>query len=172
MGILAFSGFLQRLVRVDPRTSQGAATVRLVWGELESGSVSEAINLTAYLIREQYVGHEIFARWTERMVQYVVKHDREQTLRDVHATTMQSWLSTTTAPYLRTVANQAPTLEVDGEDVRYIWPRAAIAVRLCRKDDTYPLEVYVNNARYAPVHELDDSLREAIATKSREAARG
>jgi hypothetical protein len=85
---------------------------------------------------------------------------------------MHPWLSTTTAPYLSDVAGQTPTLEVTSEDVRYTWPRTAIAVRLRRKDDTYPLDVYVNGARYAPVHEVDDSLREAIAIKNQEAARG
>src|SRR5436309_5149621 len=122
MGILAFSGFLQRLVRVDPPTSQGTATVRLVWDALKRGNASEAIDLMTYLIQEQDIGHEIFARWTERMVQYIIKHDPKQTLHDVHAATMRPWLSATTVPYMRDVVDQTPAVEVDGENVSYTWP--------------------------------------------------
>lgn len=170
MGILAFSGFLHRLVRVDPPTDQGIATVRLVWDALQKGNVNDAIDLMAYLIQEQDIGHEIFARWTERMAQYLVKSDPTQTLRGVHAATMQPWLSTTAAPYLN-VPLQPPRLEVEGEEVRYTWPRTAVVVKMTRRQDTYPLEVYVDSARYAPVHELDDALRQAIASDNREAAR-
>ena len=66
MGVLAFSGFLQRLIRVDPPASQGTATVRLVWDALQKGDVREATDLMAYAIEEQRIGHEIFARWTGR----------------------------------------------------------------------------------------------------------
>jgi len=170
MGVLEFSGFLNRLVRVDPPTDQGTATVRLVWDALQKGNLNDAVDLMAYLIQEQCVGHEIFARWTERMVQYVVKSDPTQTLGGVHAATMQPWLSTTVAPYLN-VPEQPPALEVKGEDVRYTWPRTSMVVKMTRRDDTYPLEVYVDNARHAPVHELDDGLREAFAANNREAAR-
>ena len=110
MGSLAYSGFLQRLVRVDPSTRQGTATVRLVWDALEKGKTGEAADLMAYLIQEQVIGHEIFARWTERMAQYIVKFDPKQTLRDVHAATMQPWLGATTAPYLP-VPDQPPALD-------------------------------------------------------------
>ena len=171
MGILAFSGFLQRLVRVDAPTSQGTATVRLLWDALASGDARGATDLAAYLVQEQDIGHEIFARWTERMAQYIITHDPTQTLRDVHATTMRPWLSTTTAPYFSDVAGQIPALDVADEEVRYTWPRATVAVTLHREADTYPLEVHVEGARYAPVHELDDALRGAIAAPDQEAAR-
>jgi len=117
MGILAFSGFLQRLVRVDSPTSQGTATVRLVWDALERGDARGATDLAAYLIQEQGIGHEIFARWTERMVQYIITH-ATHTLRDVHAATMRPWLSTTTTPYFSDVASHIPALDVSGEEVR------------------------------------------------------
>jgi hypothetical protein len=172
MGVLAFSGFLQRLIRVDPPTSQGAATVRLVWDAVGKGDVRQAIHLTEYMIQEQRIGHEIFARWTERMVQYILEHDPSRTLRDVHAATMQPWLSTTAGPYLKDAAQQPPVLQVHGEDVSYTWPRSTAAVTLHRKDDTYPLEVYVHTARYAPLHSLDDVLRDAIAGTNQEVARG
>lgn len=171
MGILAFSGFLQRLVRVDAPTSQGTATVRLVWDALAKGDARGATDLAGYVVQEQEIGHEIFARWTERMVQYIITHDPRQVLRDVHATTMRPWLSTTTAPYFSDVAGQIPALDVADEEVRYTWPRATVVVALSRKADTYPLEVHVKGARYAPVHELDDALRGAIAAPDREAAR-
>jgi hypothetical protein len=171
MGMLAFSGFLNRLVRVDPPLSQGAASVRLVWEALDKGNTNEAIDLTAYLIQEQYIGHEIFARWTERMAQYIVTHDPRQSLHDVHAATVQPWLTRTTAPYLSDVANQIPTLEVEGENVRYTWPNSNVEVKLYRQEDTYPLGVYVNGEQYAPVHKLPDSLREAMVSSNQEAAR-
>jgi hypothetical protein len=170
VGSLAYSAFLQRLVRVDPPTRQGTATVRLVWDALEGGKTGEAADLMAYLIQEQVIGHEIFARWTERMAQYIVKFDPKQTLQDVHAATMQPWLGATTAPYLP-VPDQPPALAVHGEDVRYTWPGTAVAVSLSRRGDTYPLEVRLNDAGYAPVHALDDRLRDAIAAGAGETAR-
>ena len=163
MGVLAFSGFLRRLIRVDPPASQGTATVRLVWDALQKGDVREATDLTAYAIEEQRIGHEIFARWTERMAQHILAHDPGRTLRDVHAATMQPWLSTTTGPYLGNAPRQAPALVVYGEDVRYTWPGSPASVALFRRDDTYPLEVFSHLARYAPVHTMDGPLREAIA---------
>ena len=61
MGVLAFSGFLQRLVRVDAPTSQGKATVRLIWDALDQDKPTEADDLMGYLIQELQIGHEIFA---------------------------------------------------------------------------------------------------------------
>jgi hypothetical protein len=171
VGVLAFSGFLGRLVRVDPAASQGTATVRLVWGELDRGNGREAADLMAYVIQEHAVGHEIFARWTERMVRHITRRDARQSLREVHAATMRPWLAATTRPYFSDVPQQDPVLEVRGEDVRYAWAGTAITIDLHREDDTYPLQVYARGARYAPVHGLDASLREAISTNQREAAR-
>ena len=171
MGILAFSGFLRRLVRVDPPGSQGTATVRLVWDAMRKGEAREAIDLMAYVIQEQRIGHEIFARWTERMVRYILTHGPGRTLRDVHVASMQPWLSTTTGPYFGNVFQRAPVVEVNGEDVRYAWAGAPVAVTLYRKEDTYPLEVSVETAPYAPVHALDGALREAIARNDGESAR-
>lgn len=171
MGVLAFSGFLQRFVRVDPPMSQGRATVRLVWDALEKGSLNEAIELTAYLVQELAIGHEIFARWTERMAQYVVQHASGWTLYNVHAAAMQPWSAMTATPYLPAIGNQIPMLEVNGENVRYGWPDGAVEVRFGREGDTYPLTVYVNGERYAPVHALSDSLRATIASGDQAAAR-
>jgi len=143
----------------------------LVWEALGKGNASEAVDLMAYVIQEQRIGHEIFARWTERMVQYLLRHDAGQTLRDVHAATMQPWLSTTAGPYLGNASQRSLVLEVRGEDVSYSWSGASAAVKLHRRDDTYPLEVWVGATGYAPVHALDGALRDAIAGTDREAAR-
>lgn len=171
MGVLAFSGFLRRLVRVDPSVSQGRATARLVWDALESGSWNEAIELTGYLIQELQIGHEIFARWTERMARYPLQHASGWTLSAVHAAAMQPWLGTTVTPYLPAIENQIPELQVNGENVRYGWADGAVEVRFGRQEDTFPLSVQVNGERYAPVHVLPDSLRAAIASGDIEAAR-
>jgi hypothetical protein len=159
MGVLAFSGFLNRLVRLDPPLEQGRATVRLVWEALERENPAEAIDLMAYLIKELDIGHEIFARWTERMVKYLMEHDPRQTLRQVHAATMQPWLGTTVTPYFAEIENQIPELQVDGENVRYSWQNGAIQIKFHRQADTYPIQVFYQRKFFAPVHALDDSLR-------------
>lgn len=161
MGVLAFSGFLNRLVRVDPPLEQGRATVRLVRQALATGEPAEAVALIEYLIKEQEIGHEIFARWTERMVKYLLEHEPRQTLREVHAATMQPWLGTTVTPYLSAIENQVPALEVQGEQVAYTW-NGAIEVKLDRQGDTYPLVVLERGEKFAPVHRLDASLRAAL----------
>lgn len=171
MGVLAFSGFLQRLVRVDAPVSQGRATVRLVWDALEKGSLNEATELTTYLVQELQIGHEIFARWTERMAQYVVQHASGWNLYNVHAAAMHPWLATTVTPYLPVIENQIPELQVNGENVRYGWSVGAVEVRFSREADTYPLTIYANGERYAPVHTLPDSLRATIASGDQMAAR-
>lgn len=170
MGVLAFSAFLKRLVRVDAPTSQGRATVRLVWDALDKGNLDEASELTGYLIQELQIGHEIFARWTERMAQYLVQ-TAQQTLYDVHAQTMQPWLATTTAPYFASVTNEIPVLKISGEDVSYTWAKATVEIRLVRQADTYPLTVSSNGELYAPVHTLEDSLRAKIASGEQDTAR-
>lgn len=162
MGVLAFSGFLNRLVRVDPPLEQGRATVRLVRDALASGNPAEAVDLMGYLIKELDIGHEIFARWTERMAKYLMEHEPRQTLRQVHAATMQPWLATTVTPYIKEIENQIPRLDVQGEDVRYTWQDAAVEVRLRRQGDTYPLEVFYRGEIFAPVHQLGESLRAAL----------
>ncbi len=171
MGILAFSGFLNRLIRVDPPISQGRATVRLVWEALDKEATTETVERMTYLLKELEIGHEIFARWTERMVNYLIQRATQQTLPDVHAATMQPWLTTTTEPYLPAMAGRRPRLEISGENVSYKWLNDTIEVRVYRQADTYPLEVLVDGERYAPVHKLDDSLREAIAKNDVPAAR-
>lgn len=170
MGMLAFSGFLRRMVRVDPPASQGIATIRLVWDAIDGGRTAEATDLMAYLIQEQRVGHEIFARWTERMAQYLMTHGAA-TLGDVHDRTMRPWLGTTITPYFHGVANRVPALDVEAEDVRYAWPEVPVTALLRRRDDTYPLEVWAHATRYAPVHELDDAVRDAIAAGGQAARR-
>jgi len=170
MGILAFSGFLGRLVRTDPALQQGTATVRLVWEELERGRGRDAADLMAYLIQEQRIGHEIFARWTERMSQYLIRHAPKHSLRDVHAASMQPWLAATAGPYFSDLPKQVPSLDVRGEDVQYTWPATTVAITLRREGDTYPLEVYWRSVRYAPVHDMSAALREAFAAHDRETA--
>lgn len=171
MGVLAFSHFLNRLVRVDPPLQQGIATVRLVWQALDAGMSVEANDLLAYLIREQQIGHEIFARWTERMVQYLMQHEPKKTLREAHAATMLPWITTTVAPYLSEVKNQTPALEVNGEVVHYTWDDGRVQARLSRRTDTYPLEFLVRGEYYAPIHQTPDALRASIDENDRPSAR-
>ena len=171
MGVLAFSGFLNRIVRADPPLTQGVATVRLVWQELEAGHFVEAGNLLEYLILEQQIGHEIFARWTERMAQYLVQHEPAKTLHQVHAATMLPWITTTVAPYLPEIRDQSPVLEVNGEAVVYRWGDGRAQARLSRKADTYPLEFFVGGESYAPVHQAPDAWRDCLAANDAQGAR-
>src|SRR5581483_9066473 len=170
MGMLAFSGFLNRLVRADAPTHQGIATVRLVREALDAGNTDEAIDLMAYLIKEQEIGHEIFARWTERMAQFIVQHDPKQDLRAVYAATMLPWLSTTVAPYFPGMS-QIPALQVHAEGVRFIWKEPAVEVQFGRDGDTYPLTVMYRGEPYAPIHQFSDALRETLAGGELDAAR-
>jgi hypothetical protein len=162
MGVLAFSGFLKRTVRADPALTQGVATVRLVWQELEAGQTAAAGDLVAYLILEQQIGHEIFARWTERMAQYLMQHPPAKTLREVHAATMLPWITTTVAPYLPEIKDLVPALEVQDEQVLYRWGNGRVQARLHRSGDTYPLEFFVDGQAYAPVHQSPASLRASL----------
>ena len=84
---------------------------------------------------------------------------------------MQPWLGTTITPYYPELANQIPALQVEGENVRYTWSNAPVEARFERQGDTFPLSVYVNGERYAPVHTLTASLRATIVGPDRAAAR-
>lgn len=75
-------------MRTDPPLQQGIATFRLVEQAVDDDRVDEAIDLIKYLITEQQIGHEIFARWTERMVGFILKNDEKHVLRDVYEATM------------------------------------------------------------------------------------
>lgn len=63
-----------------------------------------------YLILEQQIGHEIFARWTQRMAQYLMHHPLAKTQREVHAVAMLPWITRTVVPYLPVIKRLTPAL--------------------------------------------------------------
>ena len=170
MAILAFSQFLQRLVRTDPPLQQGIATFRLVEQAVNDDRIDEATDLIKYLITEQQIGHEIFARWTERMVRFILKNDEKHVLRDVYEATMLPWLSTTVAPYFHEITGLSPKLTVDGETVHFTWEEAQLTVELARSNDIYPIKITIRGQQCAPIHCLTDALMETFAQGKKDIA--
>ena len=66
-----------------------------------------------YLILEQQIGHEIFARRTECRAQYLMHHPPAKTQREAHAAAMLPWITRTVVPYLPVIKSLIPALEVE-----------------------------------------------------------